>query len=69
MSQNLLRSLLRSAKFPLQDRAMLRTTARKRNEDLPSGSNGMQSGETMRNSLGLNYESPALTAELQARCS
>jgi hypothetical protein len=27
----------------------------------------MQRSETLRNSLGLNYESPALSAELQAR--
>ena len=27
----------------------------------------MQRSENTRNSLGLNYESPALTAELQAR--
>jgi len=27
----------------------------------------MQSSENLRNSLGLNYESPALTAELEAR--
>jgi len=33
---------------------------------IPAGSNDMQSSETLRNSLGLNYESPALTAELQA---
>ena len=34
---------------------------------MPSIRNAMQRCETMRNSLGLNYESPALTAELQAR--
>jgi len=33
----------------------------------PSVGNAVQSSEKMRNSLGLNYESPALTAELQAR--
>jgi hypothetical protein len=31
-----------------------------------SAGNGVQSCETTRNSLGLNYEPPALTAELQA---
>jgi hypothetical protein len=37
--------------------------------ELPSVRHALQSGATMCNSLGLNYESPALTAELQARCS
>ncbi len=37
--------------------------------ELPSVDNAVQSIEMMRNSLGLNYESPALTAELQARIS
>jgi hypothetical protein len=37
--------------------------------ELPSVGNAVQSSEMMRNSLGLNYESPALTAELQARIS
>jgi hypothetical protein len=37
--------------------------------ELPSVDNAVQSSEMMRNSLGLNYESPALTAELQARIS
>jgi hypothetical protein len=40
--------------------AILRNTPRKRNDELPSGSNGVQSSETMRNSLGLNYKSAAL---------
>jgi hypothetical protein len=40
---------------------------RKRIDELPSVSNDMQSSETLCNSLGLNYESPALTAELQPR--
>jgi hypothetical protein len=35
--------------------------------ETPSVGNGVQSCETTRNSLGLNYESPALTAELQAQ--
>ena len=50
----------------MQNRATLRNALRKRNYELPSVSNDMQSSETLRNSLGLNYESPALTAELQA---
>jgi hypothetical protein len=44
----------------LQNRAILRNVLQKRNDELPSGSNGMQSSETMRNSLGLNYKSAAL---------
>jgi hypothetical protein len=35
--------------------------------ELPSGSNAVQYSENVCNSLVLNYESPALTAELQAR--
>ena len=35
--------------------------------ELPGVGNAVESSEMMRNSLGLNYESPALTAELQAR--
>jgi hypothetical protein len=35
--------------------------------ELPSVSNGVQHSENVRNSLVLNYESPALTGELQAR--
>src|SRR5215471_6385295 len=34
--------------------------------ELPGARNDMQISEKLRNSLGLNYESPALTAELQA---
>jgi hypothetical protein len=33
---------------------------RKRNYELPGVSNDMQSSETLRNSLGLNYKSAAL---------
>ena len=51
----------------MQNRATLCNALRKRNDESPSVSNAMQSSETLRNSLGLNYESPALTAELQAR--
>jgi hypothetical protein len=50
----------------MQNCATLRNALRKRNYELPRVSNVVQSGETLRNSLGLNYESPALTAELQA---
>ena len=35
----------------------------------PSVSNGVQRGENLRKLVSLNYESPALTAELQARIS
>jgi hypothetical protein len=38
----------------MQNRATLRNALRKQNEELPSGSNAMQSSETLRNSLGLN---------------
>jgi hypothetical protein len=48
----------------MQNRAILRNALRKRNDELPSVSNDMQSGETLRNSLGLNYKSAALPAEL-----
>ena len=51
----------------MQNRAILRNALRKQNYELPSVSNNMQSSEPLRNSLGLTYESPALTAELQAR--
>jgi hypothetical protein len=50
----------------MQNCAILRNALRKRNDELPSISNDTQSSETLRNSLVLNYESPALTAELQA---
>jgi hypothetical protein len=50
------RSILRSGKILLQKCAILRNALRKRNDELPSGSNGMQSSENLRNSLGLNYE-------------
>jgi len=48
----------------MQNRATLRNALRKRNYELPSVSNDMQSSETLRNSLGLNYKSAALPAEL-----
>src|SRR5215510_6484842 len=48
----------------MQNRATLRNALRKRNDELPSVSNDMQSSETLRNSLGLNYKSAALPTEL-----
>ena len=44
----------------MQNRAILRNALRKRNDELPGVSNGTQSSETLRNSLGLNYKSAAL---------
>jgi len=44
----------------MRNRATLRNALRKRNYELPSVSNDMQSSETLRNSLGLNYKSAAL---------
>jgi len=55
-----LRSVLRSGKILMRNRATLRNALRKRNYELPSVSNDMQSSETLRNSLGLNYKSAAL---------
>jgi len=48
----------------MRNRATLRNTLRKRNYELPGVSNDMQSSETLRNSLGLNYKSAALPAGL-----
>jgi hypothetical protein len=48
----------------MQNDAILRNAARKRNYELPSLSNDTQSSETLRNSLGLNYKSAALPTEL-----
>jgi hypothetical protein len=48
----------------MRNRATLRNALRKRNYELPSASNDMQSSETLRNSLGLNYKSAALPTEL-----
>jgi hypothetical protein len=48
----------------MQNRATLRNAMRKRNYELPGVSNDMQSSETLRNSLGLNYKSVALPTEL-----
>jgi len=44
----------------MQNCATLRNPLRKRNYELPRDSNDMQSSETLRNSLGLNYKSAAL---------
>jgi hypothetical protein len=38
----------------VRNRAILRNTLQKRNDELRSVSNDMQSSETLRNSLGLN---------------
>src|SRR5262249_9838796 len=40
--------------------AILRSRLRMRNRQIPSVGNTVQSSETMRNSLGLNYKSAAL---------
>src|SRR5438105_7998892 len=55
-SRNFLRSVLRSGKILMQNCATLRNAMRKRNYELPSVSNDMQSSETLRNSLGLNLQ-------------
>ena len=44
----------------MQNHATLRNALRKRNYELPSVRNAMQSSATMRNSLGVNYKSAAL---------
>ena len=71
-SRNFLRSVLRSGKILMQDCAILRNALRKRNYESPGVSNAVQSSETLRNSLGLNYKSAALSggaAEVKARRS
>jgi len=55
--------------FLLQNCAILRNATRKRNDELLSGSHGMQSSETMRNSLDLNYKSAALSQLSDQRIS
>jgi hypothetical protein len=62
-----MRSVLRSGKILMQTRATLRNALRKQNYELPGVSNDMQSSETLRNSLGLNYKSAALPTELCRR--
>jgi hypothetical protein len=44
----------------VQNCAILRNALPKRNCELPGVSNDMQSSETLRNPLGLNYKSAAL---------
>ncbi len=51
----------------MQNCATLRNAMRKRNYELPSVSNDMQSSETLRNSLGLNYKSAALPGAMPAK--
>jgi hypothetical protein len=50
----------------LQDGAILRNAVRMPSTETPSICNGAQRGENTRKNSFLNYESPALTAELQA---
>jgi len=51
----------RSGKILMQNCAILRNALRKLNYESPGVSNDMQSSETLRNSLGLNYKSAALS--------
>ena len=51
----------------MQNCAILRHTLQSGLGTFPYEKHAMQRNENLRNSLGLNYESPALTAELQAR--
>ena len=51
------RSFPRSAKFLLQNCAILHNGLRTLIRQTPSPGNAVQSNETMRNSLGLNYKS------------
>ena len=60
-----LRSVLRSGEILLQNCATLRNALRKRNYELPGVSNAMQTSGMLRNSLGLNYKSASLPAELK----
>ena len=53
----------------MQNHAILRNALRKRNYELPSVSNDMQSSEVLRNSLGLNYKSAALSQLSDQRIS
>jgi hypothetical protein len=59
--------LLRSQKISQQNRAILRNAAHVGLVRLTYEKHAVQRYEKLRNSLGLNYESPALTAELQAQ--
>jgi hypothetical protein len=51
----------------MQNRATLRNAPRKQNYELPGVSHDMQRSERLHNSLGLNYKSAALPAELCRR--
>jgi hypothetical protein len=62
-----LRSVLRSSKILLQNRAIVRNSLRKRNYELPCVSNDMQPHENLWKPLSLNYKSAALPAELYRR--
>jgi hypothetical protein len=57
---------LRSGFFWLQDCAILRNALQSRLVRFTYDWHVVQRNENVRNSLGLNYESPALTVELQA---
>ena len=61
------RSFLRSAPFRCKTVQLCETPYERRTTKLPGVSNDMQSSETLRNSLGLNYETAALPAELRRR--
>ena len=58
---------LRCATFLLQSRALLHNAARIEIAETPSISNDVQASENARKKRVLNYKSPALTAEVQAR--
>src|SRR5262245_44145742 len=60
MRLNFSRFVLRSGKILMQSCAILCNAVRKQNYESPGVSNDMQSSETLRNSLGLNYKSAAL---------
>jgi hypothetical protein len=60
MLMNKTRSLLRSAKFLPQNRAILRNPVRIEIAETPSVSNAAQACENVRKNPGLNYKSAAL---------
>src|SRR5262245_45868859 len=64
---NFSRLFLRSSKFWRQNGTILRNAARIETAETPSVGNGTQANENVRKNSFLNYESPALTAELQAQ--
>ena len=57
-ARNFLRSILRLGKISLQNCAILRNALRKRNYQLPTVSNDMQTSETLGKPLLLNYNQP-----------